>query len=589
MANGYRHQPVAQLPEVGWVRPVSLDESGLRVTIHGESGGVEGCYDFSKLACGVDLRRAFAKAFDEKSGPNGTWRAKGTCTAGFIAIRAFLAWLANQELPAQTAAQITPGQWTQWGLSMPHGNARRSKLLAMRTILPVVEGIPAETLRAVQRRIPAIAKQTRAAYTYAEFQDIRTRASAVFTTALVRIRANNHHLCRWRAGQFSRTSADWLIGEALEHLSHTGYVPRYGGCVAVPPRYQRALGGTEPMCTWGRLFLSRTEISAAMALLAADEGWNRSVIDLLRVPTMDPSVGDENVDIYPVEINKRRRPAPHRYTSNNLVDSGPNTPGRLMSQIIEATAAARTTLRHLGSPTDRLLVWHRTSGGRPIVVGAPRTGIIPTVSGAPETVNFPRIRRTVQVLIRKEPAQNSDNTHHNVYRMSDPATIAESESTVAQGLNDAVEHAQLINGMRIALANDLPTLPEFSDNPDLAAALARGELDTATAACTDLTNSPFSPAGQVCTASFLLCLACPNAVATRRHMPRLVHLHEALQNLRFITPEEVWEQDWRAHFLRLSSLLSTHTTAAERATALESLSGSDRDLIDRLLRRQLDP
>ncbi|MFA4081351.1 hypothetical protein [Mycobacteroides salmoniphilum] len=472
---------------------------------------------------------------------------------------------------------------------MPIGNSSRSKLLALRTLLPKVEGIPAETVEVVQRRIAAVTKGTRAAYSYAEFQEIRARATTLFSTALVRLRANSNHLRRWHAGQFPPGSADWLIGEALEHLSRTGNVPRYSGYLQVPRRYERALGGSEAINTWGRLFLDRTEINAAITLLAASEGWNRSVIHLLRVPTLDPSVGDDNIDIYPVEINKRRRPAPLRYTSNNLLDSGPDTPGRLLSQLIEATEAARTALQHLGSPTDRLLVWHRLCGGIPIAVGAPNKCEIPSSTGELQTIHLHRIRRTVQVLIRKEPAQNTEHTHHSVYRLGDATATDETESVVAQGLNDAVEHAQIITQMRTQLTDSTPTLVELSDNPDLAAALARGELDTATGACTDLTNSPFTPAGQVCTASFLLCLACPNAVATRRHLPRLAHLHQTLQNLRFVVSPEVWDQDWQTHFVRLSSLLMTNTTAAERAAALQKLSTDDRNLIDRLLQRRLDP
>jgi hypothetical protein len=63
-------------------------------------------------------------------------------------------------------------------------------------------------------------------------------------------------------------------------------------------------------------------------------------------------------------------------------------------------------------------------------------------------------------------------------------------------------------------------------------ALADGTLDTATGTCLDFTNSPFGTPGQPCTASFLDCLACPNAVATRRHLPRLAWLHRALDELR---------------------------------------------------------
>src|SRR6185437_9504486 len=102
------------------------------------------------------------------------------------------------------------------------------------------------------------------------------------------------------------------------------------------------------------------------------------------------------------------------------------------------------------------------------------------------------LRRTVQVLIRREPAQNSEQTHESAYVLRDPATLPEAEQVTAQGLTDAVSHARATVKMRML-------------------------LDTATGACLDFSNSPSGLPG-LCTASFLDCLACPNAVATRRHL-----------------------------------------------------------------------
>ena len=91
-----------------------------------------------------------------------------------------------------------------------------------------------------------------------------------------------------------------------------------------------------------------------------------------------------------------------------------------------------------------------------------------------------------------------------------------------------------------------------------------------------------------CTASFLLCLACGNAIATRRHLPRLAYLQQALDELRAVLGPAVWDQDWREHHLRIRSLMNAHPTAAERTAALAEVTDTDRILIDRLLRRKLD-
>jgi hypothetical protein len=143
--------------------------------------------------------------------------------------------------------------------------------------------------------------------------------------------------------------------------------------------------------------------------------------------------------------------------------------------------------------------------------------------------------------------------------------------------------------MRIMLGDNANDLIELSDNPDLARAIQRGDMDTATAACTDFFDSPFSDEpGEPCTASFLWCLRCENAVITRWHLPRLVYLHRGLNELRGTVDQTVWEQDWHEHFQRLHQLLAEHTTAAEQAAALRAISDTDRTLIDRLLHRRLD-
>ena len=113
-----------------------------------------------------------------------------------------------------------------------------------------------------------------------------------------------------------------------------------------------------------------------------------------------------------------------------------------------------------------------------------------------------------------------------------------------------------------------------------------GQWDTALASCTDYEHSPFTPAGP-CAVSFLLCLACPNAVATARHLPRLVHLHDALEQLRGSVPGSVWDLDWAPHWSRLTDLLDRHTTIDERSNARRQLTDTDRAIIDAVLTRRL--
>jgi hypothetical protein len=603
---GGRHARRATLPPAGYTRERQLDPGALTVTVPGESGGTEAVFDFSVLPGPRPLLAACAAGFTRLAGPDHPWRSAATCANGYKAIREFLRHAAALDPPPVTPEDITPAAWAGWRLSRPATVYGRGCLLITRQWLPQVPGIPATTAAAAARRIPDGPAAAEAAYTREEFEQIKAAATRTFRAALMRIRASREHLRRWHDGEFPRPglreqyrqtrpgTADYLTGEALDVLLRTGDVPLTASTDrAVVACHARALGGATPPHTWGRLFLTMPEAAALAVLLVCDQGWNRSVLDAMTVPDDMPGAGEDGLDIYRVPVLKRRRPPRTRHASANLVDAGPDTSGRLIRQVIEATEPARITLAALGEPTSRLLVSRRaTPAGKTVFcLGVPpgdslrrwasSAGLVG--GGGPGQVSLRRLRRTVQMLIRREPAQNTAQTHEQVYVLRDPATRPEAEQVTARGLTDAVGHAREIMQMRMLLDAGTDQLTDYTGSPEKARALAGGTLDTATGACLDFTHSPFSPLGQPCTASFLDCLACRNAVATRRHLPRLAWLHRALDELRRTVDASVWAQDWRTHFLRLTALLEDNTTPAERDAAALPVSDADRELISQLL------
>jgi hypothetical protein len=603
---GGRHARRAALPSAGYARERQLDPAGLTVTVPGESGGTEGVFDFSVLPGLRPLLVACAAGFARLAGPDQPWRAVATCTSGYKAIREFLRHAAALDPPPAAPADVTPAVWAGWRLSRPATVYGRTCLLVTRQWLPMVPGIPPATAAAAARRIPSGPAPTEAAYTREEFEQIKTAAAGTFRAALVRIRASREHLRRWHDGEFPRPglreqyrqtrpgTADYLTGEALDTLLRTGDVPLTAAADrAVVARHALALGGVAPLHTWARLFLTMPEAAALAVLLVCDQGWNRSVLDAMTVPDEMPGAGEDGLDIYRVLVLKRRRPPRARHTSANLVDAGPGTSGRLIRQAIEATGPARITLAALGEPAGWLLVSRRATpaGKTMFCLGVPPSDSLRRWAssaglagdGGPGQVSLRRLRRTVQVLIRREPAQNTARTHEQVYVLRDPTTRPEAEQVTAQGLTGAVGHAREVMQMRMLLDAGADQLTDYTGSPQQAQALADGSLDTATGACLDFTHGPFSPPGQPCTASFLDCLACRNAVATRRHLPRLAWLHRALDELRGTLDAAVWAQDWRTHFLRLASLLEDNTTAAERDAAAGSVGDADRELIGQLL------
>jgi hypothetical protein len=185
------------------------------------------------------------------------------------------------------------------------------------------------------------------------------------------------------------------------------------------------------------------EAAALAVVLVCDQGWNRSVLDAMTVPDDMPGAGEDGLNIYRVPVFKRRRPPRARYASANLVDAGPDISGRLIRQAIEATEPARITRAALGKPTSRLLVSRRATpaGKTMFCLGAPPGDSLRRWAasaglfgdGGPGQVSLRRLRRTVQVLIRREPAQNTTRTHEQVYVLRDPATRPEGRGTGTGG------------------------------------------------------------------------------------------------------------------------------------------------------------
>ncbi|MFE1455046.1 hypothetical protein ACFW7K_08415 [Streptomyces sp. NPDC058735] len=217
------------------------------------------------------------------------------------------------------------------------------------------------------RRIPG-PRPYEKSYDKQEREQVVLAAQRQFRSALLRIRENTHLLESWRAGELVEGSREWKIGRILDHLARTGEVPTKitaRGHHAVKNRV--LLGGSGAEATWGRLFLSRSELTALAVLLTDRFGWNLSVYDCLPAPTRAPSAGETASVTYQLQIEKRRKGRGHWFSTENITDSGADSPGRLITQALEATAHGRALAARL-DPGIRLLMvarMHYPRGLRP--------------------------------------------------------------------------------------------------------------------------------------------------------------------------------------------------------------------------------
>lgn len=586
----------ALMPPPGYRRPTRVDETGLVVYPVDQHGAELGTYDFTGCPGPQEFRRALVEAFVVRG--RRLWNSESTYRGYARALKGFMTWASELDPPLESVTHLTPALWAQWRLHSGRWNP-------LAVVIGEISSLPPITRSAVVARTGKPAPNVKRGYTWAELRRIRAAAARTVRTARRRIDDNTALLERWRAGGVQADSEDYRWGSLLDHLARTGNVPRYpcGQVREDVKALMRTAGGFAGTVT--RLFPSETELGAAAILLVCHEAWNRSVLMRLQVPSHWPNADDdeEGPALYRVETDKPRRRL-RRHSTNNLVDTGPGSAGWAMRQVLKMTSQARITAELIGSPSTSLFLARPTFAttekglfcdGRVLAWAIPTWAKQMAVEDAefPPGVAASTVRHAVQIL-DGGPRNNTPKVHREAYVMLDAGVRLDAGDAVADGLADAVARARADVGMRVV---DQVTGPGEDDADVLAhrtgidrqtaAAVVAGKLDTAVAACTDYEHSPFTPSGP-CSASFLLCFACPNALATERHLPRIIYLFHALEALRSVVSAAAWSSDWADHHARVKDLLERRTTDEARRILLTQLSDRDKDLIDRMLERRLD-
>jgi hypothetical protein len=553
---------------------------GLVVTVVNKAG-LKKEYDFADLPVPEPMQRSLAEVFADQSR---RWTAHASATTFWEKLLVFTRFLSEQESPPQDLDGLTVAMLKRWRARHIATNTGRHTLQMIRQLLlrdpRLTSGPVAEELA---RRVPAPIP-SKQSYGKAERERVLLAAQRQFRSARMRIRENTQLLEHWRAGDLDRKSSEWRLGQVLDHLAQTGDVPRGllpGGQSYLKDR--KLLGGTKRELTWGRLFATRGELTALAVLLTDRFGWNLSVYDHMPAPTTAPSAGNAKAVTYEVRLEKRRRGGGHWFSTENITDSGADSPGRLITQALEATAHGRALAAVLAPGTDLLMTGRAGTVGRehqdldrPQPIGPLFFGITDRdgqawarrhqLGGSP----FQRTRRTT-VTREGRPLQHTQGTHESVYVLPDEHVQRVSQKVFEDGVKEALGQAQAaVFGGRLTA------------DPDTA------HQETATADCSDEATSPWPSPDGGCGADFLLCLACPNAHVHPGHHPRLAHLHRKIRSLCSTLPDHAWTVRWRDHLLRLEDLRDKIGPAAW-AAALTQVSGADRALVALLLKGDLTP
>ncbi|MEU1288314.1 hypothetical protein [Kitasatospora sp. NPDC005856] len=514
-----------------------------------------------------------------------------TSKATWEMLRRFAQFVASQESPPRDIPQLSAALWSAWKLRRSPNRIGYRELTDVAGFLKLDARLPMPVREAMAARLPRVKVQEKA-FTPAEFQAVRAAARSTLRSALLRIRHNAELLTAWRTGKVDAATPQGLVGEALDELARTGHVPRYedeSGKMRVINRYRLALGGEGAEATWKRLYLTRVEAAALVVLLVSELGLNATTAFELAVPTTTSGSGSAPTPVvYRLTLEKRRRGSGHHFESRNLADVGASSAGRLITEILEVTEFARAFIAASDAEVDRLIVWHEslplppaqqgTARAVPLRVGPFGLGVTSddcrewaVRAGLPGSP-LRRGRKTVNVLHRREPGQNSQDTHDRVYVMGEPQVHEAAIDVIAEGAQEAADAARLT---------------VFAAR--LTEKAAGDAQETATTGCSDYMDSPFGESGMGCRASFLLCTACPNARVAPAHYPRLALLHQALGNLRGALDPAEWRGPFADAHARLEDL-KRHPRIGDEVwrAALATASDLDRQMIDHLLNGHFD-
>jgi hypothetical protein len=630
----------AALPPAGF-RPeqrLRVDEDTLVVRFVPEIGrGPTRDFDFATLPVARNLQEAFARAFATRTRPSAGIRSTESAQHSWQHLSSFAGYLAGLLRPPQSPADLTQTQVLGWLQERSGHRTALKELGELKGFLRRVEEISAEFAAAMTQshRRPQ-SQPTTSIYSRDEFRRILSAARFDVRQAAIRIRAGRDLLSRWRSGALDRERdrPEWERGSLLDHVDRHADVPRYATGQRLPQEWVSRLGSVTEHVT--SLHLGADDVAAFAVLLTGLTGENPGTITTAPAAHHRPDGYTGAIASAIVELDKPRRMSrrhmdvvlasvPDWITAPQeglLVEDDGDDLHSAFGVYLLLHDLAGPARRRLGS--DLLFAWWAFSGGNRVGRGlrttltselvrrwsqgrdlpadyrvkSPTSGELddecPDEKPAQLAVTLNRMRRTFLELHQK-PVAHVTRTLANDYLLRERGNITEYQQVVADVLEQEARKARTRSAPRVlspaeieqARTDPVGIAERHGLDPGTLRRMLAGELDTVMTACTGNTNSPYSPPGTPCQASFMLCLSCPCARALPHHLPVQLAVHDAVQAKQDTTTPLRWAQRFALPHAQLGDLLDRagHTAVAD---ARRNITADQRELVDRFLNRELD-
>lgn len=521
--------------------------------------------DLRGWRCARELRVQLADGIEALTSVNGTWKSAPTALGNSRRIEDFAKWCVGQDV--HCLEQLTPDGWNDYLLYVArtgwNNNSQRRHLGPVRMVLRAYpKRLRPDVLIHLDKRMPRRDVNEVQPLPLDVYDGILNAATAAVNAEYRRIQPNLALLRR--RGDDTLSAAQRARAEALHEIATTGESRSAAAREALGITVNRkgfGVSQARPL-----LFVSRQGAVAIAVLIACLEGANFMTINERKVPSSSPALGAAE-DVRTVEDEKRRR-----HSEPYEAHAVPKNARRATARIIEMTQPGRDFLAaHQLPGSDRLIVyWSGWRGGPVPTVGLGLCAVNETKSlhwwPFPDVaLSYNRIRKTVRVLVDRAPQGHSRATWATMYvQASDTERERLMTEAVESGLWALIANAESHLRMRFE---------RFKSGP--------GD-DTPIGACLDWKHHPVT--SEPCGDDFLLCLQCSNALATPRHLPRLIELRHQLEAIAS-TDGPGWTEFRSMAYGCLLALLEDRSliSAAEYAQAEAAITDVDRTEIGLLL------
>lgn len=572
---------------------------GLEVPFLGDDGR-RWVFSFEKLPV-PGIHRDLAAAFAARTGVHGPRRTLASATSSWQTLCRFVNWLGDLPRPPRDVTGLRPSHLERF---YRHRFATVSKAQALRDVADLVltlEAIPARDRlqpalvdvlgrRGHARRIDHEDGDGPPGYSERERELIFKAAREDVAAIRQRVRGGRELARRAVADPGSIEPGERYVAELLAEVAKTGRVPQLSD-------EERQVGGPKARsrrALASQVFILSSDLAPLLVYGVCLTGRNGET--LKELPAEHRVLEDRAVAL---SLTKRRRgkaltfETAHWETGGHTSDQL-KTPGGyyLLLHELCAWSRAHSQSRHVWS------VWlngskagkEETCGhlgpfvrdlGRDVYLGKWAAGKgLTGDDGQPLEISLGRLKKTEDIRrtravgghLPSAVLTNGIETLFRDYLAGDPTVQAWAEEVLDDALREAETAARDFSPQVLDSAAERAARAEPAK---AAAALATteatmrqalsGDLDTVLASCLDFDHHPQT--GAACTASFLTCLLCPNALVFERHLPALHALMDELQDALDATDAETWCRRYGVIWLVLTRHILPKFTDRQRRDA----------------------